>query len=231
MSDEALKATESEQPEGETTPEAEVVEAEEVEVVEEEVSELAAAQAELADWKARAYRAAADMENVKKRHIKERTEQRKYAAQNIMRDLLPVYDNLERAIEHAPDPNDALAQGVQMVLRQFTDALQGAGARTFEAKGEPFDPQIHEAMSQMPTAEVPPGHVAQVFQRGWYLHDRLVRPAMVIVATEPPAAAEPAAADEAQAGDTQPYQAVFTEAADEGEGTAVEVETEQPGEG
>jgi molecular chaperone GrpE len=212
MADEAINSTENETPETEAAPEVEVAPVVEIAP---EVDPLEAAQAEAADWKARAYRAAADIDNLKKRHIKDRSETRKYASQNLVRDLLPVMDNLERAVEHAPDPDGALAQGVQMVLRQFKDGLKSHGAYTFEAKGEPFDPQIHEAMSQMPTDEVEPGCVAQVFQRGWYLHDRLVRPAMVIVGMampEPAPEAAPPAAEEGVAGDTQPYQAVFAEA-------------------
>lgn len=146
---------------------------------------LAAARKEAEDWKARTYRAVADLENARRRFTREKEELRKFAIEGIIKEILPVVDNLERAVSHAPDAEDPLTQGVRMVLRQFTTVVGNQGAKPFDAVGEPFDPTLHEAMTQMPTNEVPPGHVAQVFQRGWMLHDRLVRPAMVVVAAAP----------------------------------------------
>lgn len=149
--------------------------------------QIAAAQKEAADWKARAYRATADLENMRRRFAKEREDMRKFGVTNFLKDILPVIDNLERAVQAAQDPDDAVATGVRMVLRQFTTKAEIYGARPFDALGQEFDPTIHEAMSQVETADYAPGSVAQVFQRGWMLHDRLVRPAMVIVAKAPPA--------------------------------------------
>ena len=83
-----------------------------------------------------------------------------------------------------------VVEGVEMVLRQFMQIMAGKGAVPFDAYGQPFDPSIHEAMGQMPSAEHPPGTVLEVFQQGWMLRDRLVRPAMVIVAAEPTEAQE-----------------------------------------
>ena len=143
---------------------------------------LAEAKREAEDWRARAYRAAADLDNARKRFQKERDDLKKYGAESLLRDLLPVVDNLERALEHS-NAGDSLAEGVSMVLRQCMQALAGHGATPFESKGEPFDPQLHEAMSQVPTADQEPGTVVDVFQRGWKFRDRLARPAMVTIAT------------------------------------------------
>ncbi|MCB9528516.1 MAG: nucleotide exchange factor GrpE [bacterium] len=148
--------------------------------------ELDAARREAADWKARAYRATADLENVRRRFQKEREELRRFAVEGLLKDMLPIVDNLERAVQHAEqNGQEGLVDGVKMVLRQFQQTLAGKGAEPFEALGQPFDPQLHEAMTEMPTTEFAPGHVASVFQRGWKLNGRLVRPAMVVVAKAP----------------------------------------------
>ena len=144
-------------------------------------AELAATKLEAEKWRATAYRYGADLENTRKRFHREREELRKYGNEGFLKDLLPVIDNLERAVAHASS-EDGLFEGVEMVLRQFTQLAENYGAKPFEAKGKPFDPQFHEAMSQVPMEGVEPGTVIEVFQRGWMLHDRLVRPAMVIVA-------------------------------------------------
>lgn len=136
------------------------------------------------EWREKAYRAAAELDNGRKRFQKERSELRAYGVEPLIQELLPVADNLERAIAHAKAENN-LAEGVKMVLRQLMQILASKGAVPFEAKGELFDPAVHEAMSQIPTDEHPPGTVIEVFQRGWMLKERLVRPAMVVVAAEP----------------------------------------------
>ncbi len=171
------------------------------------MAERDAAMAEVADWKARAYRISADLDNARKRFAKEREETRKFGIEGLLKDMLPIIDNLERAVEHAEKGSDGLTDGVKMVLRQFNTTLKTKGAEPFDALGQPFDPQVHEAMTEMPTADYPPGHVASVFQRGWRLNGRLVRPAMVVVAKAPPPAA-PEAAEQAAAEPTE-----------EGEGT------------
>lgn len=147
---------------------------------------LEAAQKDAAEWKTRAYRATADLDNLRKRFQKEREELRRFAVEGLIKDLLPVVDNMERALAHAEGgEGQGLIDGVKMVLRQFTQKLSSKGAEPFDPTGEPFDPVVHEAMTQMVTADVEPGHVAQTFQRGWKLNGRLVRPAMVIVAKAP----------------------------------------------
>ena len=137
------------------------------------------------EWREKAYRAAAELDNGRKRFQKERTELRTYGVEPLIQELLTVTDNLERAIAHAKADNN-LAEGVKMVLRQFMQILAAKGAVPFDAKGEMFDPSVHEAMSQIPSEEHPAGTVIEVFQKGWMLKERLVRPAMVVVAAEPP---------------------------------------------
>ena len=149
-------------------------------------AELQEAKAQAAEWREKAYRGAADLDNARKRFQKERTELRTYGVEPLIQELLPVADNLDRAIAHASAENN-LAEGVKMVLRQFMQVLATKGAVPFDAKGEMFDPSVHEAMSQMPSAEHPPGTILEVFQKGWMLKERLIRPAMVVVAAEPPA--------------------------------------------
>jgi molecular chaperone GrpE len=181
-------AEQAEAPAEQAAAPAEQAAAEEAPVIEAapEVDPLELAQKEAADWKARAYRATADLENARRRFAREREDMRKFGVEKFLKDILPVIDNLERAVQAATDADDPVVTGVKMVLRQFTSKAELYGARPFDALGKPFDPTVHEAMSQIETAEYEPGSVAQVFQRGWMLHERLVRPAMVIVAKAPP---------------------------------------------
>ncbi len=148
-----------------------------------DVERIAALTAEVEDWKGRAYRQAADIENMRKRFARDKEETRKFGIEGLLKDLLPAVDNMERALQHAEreGSTDGLLDGVRMVLKQFTATVESYGARPFDPLGEPFDPQVHEAMTQLPSADYPPNSVMQVFQRGWMLHDRLVRPAMVVV--------------------------------------------------
>ena len=148
------------------------------------------------EWREKAYRAAAELDNGRKRFQKERVELRTYGVEPLIQELLPVTDNLERAVAHAKADNN-LAEGVKMVLRQFMQILASKGAVPFDAMGEPFDPSVHEAMSQIPSDTHEPGTVIEVFQKGWMLKERLVRPAMVVVAAEPPAAEPQVGAEEA----------------------------------
>ena len=141
------------------------------------------------DWRGRAYRSAADLENARKRFQREKDDLKKFGVEGLLKDVLGVIDNLERALEHA-EGGSSLVEGVEMVLRRFVNTAAKYGAEPFDAKGAKFDPQLHEAMTQVPTADHEPGTVVDVYQRGWKLHGRLVRPAMVTVAAAPPAAAE-----------------------------------------
>jgi molecular chaperone GrpE len=135
----------------------------------------------------RTMRAAADLENYKKRAQKEKEEVQKFGTERMLKDLLPVMDNLDRALEAAtksPDI-DSFQKGVAMTRKSFEDALARHGVKSFSAKGQVFDPRVHEAMQQVETAEVPAGNVAYEVLRGYYLNERLVRPALVAVARAP----------------------------------------------
>jgi molecular chaperone GrpE len=127
-------------------------------------------------------RAAADLENMRKRQKRE-IEDAKFEAKNkILKEMLPVVDNLERAIEHASTAGtNPIVEGVQLVLRQFTTAFERLEVTGVEAMGQPFDPNLHEAISQQ-ESDQPPGTVVQVLQRGYRSGERLLRPALVVVA-------------------------------------------------
>jgi molecular chaperone GrpE len=128
-------------------------------------------------------RAYAEMENVKKRGIKEREELRKYANESLIKEILPVIDNLQKAISHAQNDENpsGLVEGLEMTLGGLMKTLETAGLKEVEAEGKPFDPNFHEAISQQRDDTVPPGHVATEFQRGYLLNGRLIRPAIVVV--------------------------------------------------
>ena len=134
-------------------------------------------------------RAAADLENYKKRAARERDEVQRFGIEKVVKDVLPVLDGLDRALAAAPE-GDALATGVRLVRSAFEQALGKHGVTGFSAMGERFDPAVHEALLQVPTDAHAPGTVVLEHARGFKLHDRLVRPAMVGVAV---AAAAPAA--------------------------------------
>ncbi len=130
-------------------------------------------------------RAAADLDNYRKRAAKEREEVQKFGIEKVVKDLLPVVDGLDRALAAAP-ADDPLADGVRLVRANLEQALARHGVVGFSAMGAKFDPALHEALMQVPTADTEPGTVVLEHARGFKLHDRLVRPAMVGVAVEPP---------------------------------------------
>jgi molecular chaperone GrpE len=131
-------------------------------------------------------RAAADLENYKKRAAKERDEVQRFGIEKVVKDLLPVVDGLDRALAAAP-ADDAVAKGVSLVRASLESALARHGVKAFSALGKPFDPTVHEALLQVPSAEAAPGTVVLEHARGFTLNDRLVRPAMVGVSVAPPA--------------------------------------------
>ncbi len=141
----------------------------------------------LKDDHERSLRAAADLENYKKRAQKEKEEVQKFGSEKLLKDLLPVMDNLDRAMDAATKSPDfaSFQKGVAMTRKSFEDALTRHGVKSFSAKGQVFDPRVHEAMQQVETAEVPAGSVAYEVLRGYYLNERLVRPALVAVARAP----------------------------------------------
>ena len=154
----------------------------------------------LKDTHDRYVRAAADLENYKKRAQKERDEVLKYGNEKLLKDLFPVVDGLDRALASAP-PDDPLMKGVQLVRASLEQALARHGVTSFSALGQAFDPARHEALLQVPTADQPPGTVVMQHARGFLLHERLVRPAMVGVAAAPPQG-EPAAGEDGSGSDS-----------------------------
>jgi molecular chaperone GrpE len=129
-------------------------------------------------------RAAADLENLRKRQKREIDEAKLESKGRVLKEMLPVVDNLERAIEHAVQASEdkhPIVEGVQLVLRQFTTAFERLDVTAVEAMGTPFDPNLHEAISQQESDQAP-GTVVQVLQRGYKSGDRLLRPALVVVA-------------------------------------------------
>lgn len=137
-------------------------------------------------------RSVADLENLRKRQKREIDDARLESKGRVLKEMLPVVDNLERAIEHATAQagNNPIIEGVQLVLRQFLTAFERLDVMPVEAAGQPFDPNLHEAISQQ-ESDAPPGTVVQVLQRGYKSGDRLLRPALVVVAKSRPAAAPP----------------------------------------
>ncbi|HEY0590460.1 MAG TPA: nucleotide exchange factor GrpE [Thermoanaerobaculia bacterium] len=128
-------------------------------------------------------RSRADFENFRKRVEREKAEFYRYALGDTLRDILPVLDNFERALEHEGD--DDFKTGVEMIYKQLADALARAGLRAIEPAGEPFDPTFHEAIARHETTDVEPHRVVDVLQKGYKLHDRLLRPALVRVSVAP----------------------------------------------
>jgi molecular chaperone GrpE len=130
----------------------------------------------------RLLRATADLENYKKRVAREKEEANRFGQEKLLRDILPVLDNLDRALEHqGPSDLDSLRAGVAMTRRLLEQVLGKYGVKGFSAKGATFDPRLHEAMQSVESDE-PAGTVVQELVRGFMLHDRLMRPAMVVVA-------------------------------------------------
>jgi len=133
----------------------------------------------------RALRLQAEMENLRNRTSREMNEARRYAALPLVRDLLPVVDNVARAIEAAENAHSAegLLEGFKMVRQQLLDVLSQHHCAKIEAEGQPFDPNLHEAILQQPSKDHPPQTVTTVTQPGYVLHDRVVRPSQVIVSS------------------------------------------------
>jgi molecular chaperone GrpE len=144
---------------------------------------------ELAGANDRLLRLQAEMQNLRNRTSREIADERKYAALPIMRELLPVVDNIERAIEAAEKAGEAenLLAGFRLVKQQLHTLLSRHECEPIAAEGETFDPNFHQAILQQPSDDVPAGNVMMVTQPGYKLHDRVVRPAQVIVSSGPPA--------------------------------------------
>ena len=139
--------------------------------------------AEVAKLQDRLVRLQADFENLKKRIDRERLDHFRYATSGLVGRILPVLDNFERAMASARPGTavDALLEGVALIQRQLVQELEAEGLQAMESVGEPFDPERHEAVATDPDSPMPPHTVTEVFQRGYFLHDRVLRPAMVRV--------------------------------------------------
>jgi len=155
--------------------------------------EIEALRAELAAMKDRALRALADAENTRKRAEREREETRTFAITRFARDLLSVSDNLSRALAALPpdakaaaaDSVKAILDGVDATERELQAVLARHGVKSIEAEGAKFDPNLHQAIAEVPSTEQPPGTVVSVVQSGYTIGERLLRPAMVTIAKAP----------------------------------------------
>lgn len=149
-------------------------------------AKLAAAEKDKKDNWDRYLRSAADLENMRKRQRREIDDAKFDAKAKVLKEILPVVDNLERAIEHAASSEKSpIVEGVQLVLRQLMTAFERLEVTPIEAMGQPFDPNLHEAISQQESDE-PVGSIVQVLQRGYKSGDRLLRPTLVVVAKPRP---------------------------------------------
>jgi molecular chaperone GrpE len=168
---------------------------------------IATLEAEKADVRDRMLRIAADFDNWKKRARKDQSDGEARAKESVLRDFLEIADNLERATtswkeDKAVKDTDAksIRDGVELVLRQFRSKLERYQVKVIESVGLPFDPRFHEAISQAPSAEAKPGSILHELQKGYLIGEKLLRPAMVVVAAAAPApTVKPA--EEAQAAD------------------------------
>jgi len=135
----------------------------------------------------------ADLENARKRHQRDREEAIRFANDRLLREMIPVLDNLERAVGHAEQGDDdrqGLLEGVNMTINQFRKVLEDFGVKPINALGEDFDPNLHQAMGHVETTDQAPNTVTSEFQKGYLLNDRLLRPSLVMVARAPNGATE-----------------------------------------
>lgn len=174
-------------------------------MLEESAARGAQTQKRLEETHERFVRVSADFDNFRKRAAREKEETIRLGNERLLKDLLPVLDNLERALAAGGADAEGLLTGIRMVLKQFVDTLGRYGVTGFSAIGEPFDPARHEALMQQESTEVAPGTVVSELVKGYFLNDRLVRPAAVVVARAPeqPAAETPAAEQPGEPADEQ----------------------------
>ena len=135
----------------------------------------------------------ADFDNYRKQAIKERSDLVKYGAERFVVDLLEVVDNFDRALttEVNSENYESFKQGMEMIASELSSVLDRHGVEAISSKGKPFDPNVHEALSSEPTKSFPPGHVTQEIKKAYQLHNKLIRPAQVVVATEVSAGSHP----------------------------------------
>ena len=145
-------------------------------------------QAEISELKDRLLRSQAEVENVRRRTQREMQDSRRFANQSLLQDLLPVIDNMERAIAAAEESDEAagLLEGFKMVHQLLLSTLEKHHCKPVPAEGQTFDPAVHEAISQLPSPDHEKGTVMVVSQQGYQLHDRVIRPAQVVVSAGEP---------------------------------------------
>jgi molecular chaperone GrpE len=151
-------------------------------------AEIESLTAQLTEAKEQALRAQAEAQNARRRAEQDVEKAHKFGQEKLVNDLLPVVDNLERALEAMGDADETLKpvlEGVELTLKSFQDTLKRHSIEALHPLGEPFDPQLHQAMTMVPSPDAEPNTVIDVFQKGYTLHGRLVRPAMVVVAKAP----------------------------------------------
>jgi molecular chaperone GrpE len=151
-------------------------------------AELAAARQEAAANHDRYLRSVADLENFRRRTVREKDELRQFAAARVLEDLLPVLDNLGLGLAAAKQPGADLSKltgGIDMVLSQLKSALANHGLKEINPTGQPFDANLHESISAQPSSEIPEGNVVTVVRTGFSLNGRLLRPASVVVSSGP----------------------------------------------
>jgi molecular chaperone GrpE len=174
--------------ENEIDPGAESAPVTQAELSEQQFSELKEKAEKAQQYYEQLLRTTADLDNYKKRATRERQEAIKFANESLLEKLIPILDNFEMALMAANTPNtstQSMQAGISMIQQQLKSALGNAGLEEIDATGKPFDPNLHEAISQQDTAETPEGHVLQQVRKGYKLRERLLRPASVIVARKP----------------------------------------------
>ncbi|MCZ6786332.1 MAG: nucleotide exchange factor GrpE [Planctomycetota bacterium] len=180
-----------------------VTEPAEAEVGEHETPEAAAApEPEEKDYRELYLRTLAELDNYGKRVERDREQGRRYAAENLMRSLLPVLDTLELAVGAAGEADD-VCKGVQLALDDFLRILRDRGMEPIEALDQPFDPRYHEAVGMLPDPELPAGTVVKEERRGYRLNDRILRASRVQISVQPPKPAKEAEADPAPDTETE----------------------------
>jgi len=159
----------------------------------EEVDEIEQLRAESEAHREKYLRLAAEFDNFRKRSTREIENARKYGIERLAAAVLPVVDSLEAALAVEHVDVEALLEGQRATLRLLAQALESVGVEQIDPQGEPFDPNLHEAMSMLPSPHAEPDSIVDVVQKGYVILERLLRPARVIVAAAPPAAAEESA--------------------------------------
>ncbi|MCK5237830.1 MAG: nucleotide exchange factor GrpE [Deltaproteobacteria bacterium] len=177
---------EEELPKDEDTQEEEKVEEEELSEEDRLQKELTECRLELQETKDEFLLKNADLDNFRKRMEKEKASHLEYANEGLLKEVLPIIDNLERAVAHSKEDPElgALRDGVELTLKHLMDTLKKFGLSSIEAEGKQFDPKLHEAVAHEESSEKESGEILQVYQNGYFLKERLIRPAMVVVAKE-----------------------------------------------